>query len=285
MHAQDLVGQTHVITGASDGIGAVAAKTLSQRGAKVVVVGRSPEKTRAVAQAAGGDPLICDFAHLDQVHQLAQSLLAHYPHIDVLVNNAGLIWGNQRTVTPDGHEMTFQVNHLAPFLLTNLLKNRLLESKARIINTSSIGNLMGKVNLADLQHEKHYQAFRVYGTTKLQNILFTTELAKRWGQQGIQTAAFHPGPVATQFGNQGSAGVRLLYHTPLKNLLLISPEKGADTLIWLASSEPGKDWRSGSYYVKRKLGKVNKQVHDPQLAAGLWERSLELVKSYLNLAN
>jgi NAD(P)-dependent dehydrogenase (short-subunit alcohol dehydrogenase family) len=276
----NLAGQTMVITGASDGIGAIAAKELSRRGAKVVVVGRSPEKTRAVAQAAGSEPYICDFADLAQVKALAEKLKADHSRIDVLLNNAGLLW-DKRLMTKDGHELTFQVNHLAPFLLTNLLKERLIESKARIINTSSIGNMMGNVQLDDLESEKRYSAMQAYATSKLENILFTKELVRRWGDQGITSAAFHPGPVASQFGNGASSYVRLVYHTPLRHLLLITPEKGADTMIWLASSQPGKDWNSGSYYAKRKLGRVHRQTLDAKLAEGLWDKSLAMVKDLL----
>ncbi len=278
---QPLAGQTIIITGASDGIGAVAARELSRMGATIAVVGRSPEKTRRVAEAAKAEAFICDFAELSQVKNLAHKLLERYPRIDVLVNNAGLIW-NLRSLTQDGHEVTFQVNHLAPFLLTQLLHPRLAKNKARIINTSSIGNLMGKVNLNDLEFEKGYTAMKAYTTSKLENILFTKEIARRWSAEGIRTASFHPGPVATQFGNSASASVRLLYHTPLKNLFLISAEKGADTLIWLASTTPDKDWKNGVYYVKRKAGRFNPSSNDEALAKGLWEKSMEMVKPFLN---
>lgn len=275
-----LAGQTLVITGASDGIGAVAARELSRMGASIAVVGRSPEKTRRVAEAAQAEPFICDFAELSQVKTLAEQLLARYGRIDALLNNAGLIW-NQRSLTKDGHELTFQVNHLAPFLLTQLLHERLAESKARIINTSSIGNLMGKVNLDDLEFEKGYSAMKAYTTSKLENILFTKEIARRWSSEGIRTAALHPGPVASQFGNSASASIKLLYHTPLKNLFLISSEKGADTLIWLASTQADKDWQNGGYYAKRKPGRMNPQASDAALAKGLWDKSLEMVRPFL----
>ncbi|MGV3524929.1 MAG: SDR family NAD(P)-dependent oxidoreductase [Candidatus Sericytochromatia bacterium] len=272
-----LSGQTIVITGASDGIGAYAAQALSRRGAHIAVVGRSPEKTRRVAENCGGRAFVCDFAQLTQVKALAQQLLDAYPQIDVLANNAGLI-GHTREISADGHELTFQINHLAPFLLTLLLKERLESSRSRILNTSSIGNNMGYLDLDDLDSAKNYNAMRVYGTTKLENILFTRELARRW--PSIQTAAFHPGAVATQFGHGGSPMVRLLYHTPLKHLL-ITPEKGCDTLFWLIDGSPGRDWISGGYYAKRKPGRMHRQAHDLDLARGLWERSLERVQGLL----
>lgn len=286
MTAKDLSGKTILITGASDGIGAAAAKILHQQGARVVVIGRSPDKTKRVAEAIQSDYFICDFAKLAQVKDLAQQLLAKYPQIDILVNNAGLIWDSKRTLTEDGFEMMFQVNHLSPFLLTYLLKERLWESHSQIINTSSIGNNMGRLKLDDLNSEQSYRNFIVYGTTKLENILFTNEIHRQWSDKGITTASFHPGPVATQFGNQADFLTKLIYHTPLKDIMLktgmlIHSEQGADTLIWLINSECGKDWQSGGYYSKRKPGRMSPQASQAELAKGLWEASLNLLKPFL----
>ncbi len=271
-----LQGETIVITGGSDGIGAAAARALHDRGATVVVVGRSPEKTRAVAKPLGADHFIADFAHLDQVRSLAGELLERYPRIDLLANNAGLIAGD-RTVTADGHEMTFQINHLAPFLLTNLLRERLMASGARIITTSSVAHTRGHVDLDDLESERRYSPLRAYGTTKLENILFTRELARRWGGHGISAAAFHPGMVATQFASGNNGPLRLLYQTFLKHLFLIDADTGADTLVWLATHRPGVDWQSGGYYVKRNLVTTAREADDGDLARRLWDRSAELV--------
>jgi len=271
-----LQGETIVITGGSDGIGAAAAGALHERGATVVIIGRSPGKTRTVAERIGADHFVADFAHLDQVRSLAGALLARYPRIDLLANNAGLI-GGDRSVTADGHETTFQINHLAPFLLTNLLKERLVASRARIITTSSAAHTRGHVDLADLESERTYSPFRVYGTTKLENILFTRELARRWGSQGISAAAFHPGIVATQFASGTSGLLHLLYQTFLKHFFLIDAAKGADTLVWLATHRPGDDWQSGGYYVRRRPAKTTPEANDAELAQRLWDRSAELV--------
>jgi NAD(P)-dependent dehydrogenase (short-subunit alcohol dehydrogenase family) len=274
-----MTARTIVITGASDGIGAAAARALSQSGDRVVIVGRSPGKTAAVAEALGTDHLVADFACLDEVRTLAAELQERYPRIDVLANNAGGIMGDRET-TVDGHEKTFQVNHLAPYLLTTLLMDRLVASQARVINTSSAANLLfGKIDLDDLQGETKYSANKAYGDAKLANILFTRELHRRYNDQGLTTAAFHPGVVATSFSTGSTTLMRLIYQTPLKRLLL-GAEQGADTLVWLATATPGADWASGEYYEKRRIQKANKQAYDAQLAADLWEQSTALVAAH-----
>src|SRR5665647_2032781 len=244
-------GRTIIITGASDGIGAAAARKLSLGGDRVVIVGRSPSKTATVAAEVGADFFIADFADLEQVRGLAAELLQRYPRIDVLANNAGGIMG-AREGTVDGHEKTFQVDHLAPFLLTTLLIDRLVASGASVIQTS--------------------------GDAKLANILFTAELHRRYHDRGISTAAFHPGVVATSFSTSSTSIMRFVYKTPLKRLLL-SPEQGSDTLVWLATSRPGTDWASGRYYEKRRITGANRQAYDPNLASGLWERSEAMVSA------
>jgi NAD(P)-dependent dehydrogenase (short-subunit alcohol dehydrogenase family) len=185
----------------------------------------------------------------------------------------------ERQVTVDGHEKTFQVNHLAPFLLTVLLLDRLIESGASVLNTSSVGNrVFGKVDITDLESERGYRAIKAYGDAKLENILFTKELHRRYHGAGISTVAFHPGNVASNFGNESASKViSLAYRTPLGKLALIGPEQGSDELVWLASATPGVDWISGAYYDKHKIGKANKQADDPVLAEQLWERSLDMV--------
>ncbi|TFC19583.1 SDR family NAD(P)-dependent oxidoreductase [Cryobacterium algoritolerans] len=264
--------RTIIITGASDGIGAAAARKLSMDGEHVVIVGRSPAKTASVAAELGVNFFVADFARLDEVRGLAAELRERYPRIDVLANNAGGIMGT-RQLTVDGHEKTFQVNHLAPFLLTTLLIDRLSESSATVVNTSSAANsVFGKFDLDDLDAERSYSPNRAYGNAKLANILFTRELHHRFHDQGISTAAFHPGVVATGFAAGSTSIMRLIYRTPLKRFLM-PPEQGADTLTWLATARPGSDWISGEYYEKRVMQKANPQAHDPALAAGLWARS------------
>ncbi len=272
-----MAGRTIVITGASDGLGAVAAQRLIRSGENVVVVGRSPQKTAAVAAPLNADYFVADFADLFQVRELATQLLARYPRIDVLANNAGGMMGAQRVTTVDGHEKTFQVNHLAPFLLTTLLLDRLIEARGTVINTSSIGNRFGHIDITDLDHQRGFQAQKAYGSAKLANILFTKELHRRHHGDGISTAAFHPGPVASNFGAESGKLMQLVYHSPLKNVALIGPERGSDQLVWLASATPGTDWTSGEYYTKYTPGWRNKQANDRLLAEQLWERSLAMV--------
>jgi NAD(P)-dependent dehydrogenase (short-subunit alcohol dehydrogenase family) len=270
-----MTARTIVITGASDGIGASAARTLSQQGERIVVVGRSAEKTERIAGEIGADYFVADFAELVQVRELARQLKETYPRIDVLANNAGGIMG-PRQLTADGHEKTFQVNHLAPFLLTTELMEVLTASNATVINTSSAANGFGKLDLDDLDSARKYSTNRAYGTGKLANILFTTELNSRYGAQGITTAAFHPGVVATNFAAESTSPMRHAYKTFL-NRFLLSPDQGADTLVWLATATPGKDWISGAYYAKRSLAKANKHAYDAELARALWERSEAMV--------
>jgi NAD(P)-dependent dehydrogenase (short-subunit alcohol dehydrogenase family) len=270
-------GRTVIVTGASAGLGAAAARRLSELGAEVVVVGRSPEKTAAVAMSIGVEPLVADFAHLDQVRELADKLLARCPKIDVLANNAGGLF-SKHTVTDDGHELTFQVNHLAPFLLTALLRERLAATPgARVINTSSVANRFGSVNLDGLDNtDGRYVAFRTYATTKLENILFTRELSRRTADQGIVASCFHPGPVASEFGRDSFA-TGLIYRTPLKKLFTISVDQGAAPLVHLASMDDPASV-NGVYFHRMTLnGATNGQADDEQLAAGLWERSAALV--------
>ena len=271
--------RTIVITGASDGIGAAAARALSRSGDRVVIVGRSPQRTQAIAAELGADHFIADFSRLAEVRTLASDLLKRYPRIDVLANNAGGIMG-ERELTVDGHEKTMQVNHLAPFLLTTLLMDRLLASRASVINTSSTANRFGRINLDDLDNERRYSPNKAYGDAKLANILFTRELHRRYNARGLVTAAFHPGVVATSFSTDSTSVMRFLYQTALKRML-ITPEKGADTLIWLASTAAGVDWQSGEFYEKRRVQSANRQAADAGLATALWERSADMVATDL----
>ena len=268
-----------VITGASDGIGAAAARMLAASGDQVVLVGRTPEKTMAVAQELGADYFLADFTDLAQVQTLAVALARKYPRIDVLVNNAGGVMGPLE-VTVDGHEKTFQVNHLAPFLLTTQLIETLVASRATIINTSSAAHrLMAKFNIDDLDAEKHYSANAAYGNAKLANILFTRELQRRYGRRGLNAAAFHPGVVGSNFAAE-SAGVIKLAYGVLSKRFMISPIQGADTLVWLATGQPGVEWTPGEYYFKRKVTRVTKTAADSTLAVQLWESSAVMIAAF-----
>ena len=270
--------RTIIITGASDGIGAAAARRLKANGENVVVVGRSAQKTKAVAGEIGADYFIADFARFADVRKLASDLKAKYTHIDVLMNNAGGIFGD-RNRTVDGFEKTLQVNHLSPYLLTNLLMDTLISSKASVIQTSSVAaRMFGHIDLDDLNNDKKYSPSKAYGDSKLANILFTVELHRRFHELGLSAAAFHPGNVATSFASDSTSLMRFVYITPLKHLVLIGPDKGAVTMVWLAMGTAGTDWQSGQYYQKKEIAKTNKQAYDAELAKGLWEKSAGMVE-------
>jgi NAD(P)-dependent dehydrogenase (short-subunit alcohol dehydrogenase family) len=266
-----MTSQTIVVTGASDGIGAAAAKELSSRGNRIIVVGRSPNKTAAVAESIDAEYLTADFASFAEVRLLAEKLLELCPTIDVLANNAGGLMG-KREVTVDGHEKTMQVNHYSPFLLTSLLLDRLVASNARVINTASVANRFGKLDFANVELESGYSASKAYGNSKLANILFTRELHKRYADSGIVTAAFHPGVVGSNFAAESSSWLSLAYGTFAKRFLL-SSEQGADTLVWLATASPDIDFAPGETYEKRQLLRINPQAFDEDVARQLWDVS------------
>lgn len=272
--------KTIVLTGASDGIGAAAARQLATAGHRLILVGRSVEKTKAVAEAASAEFLTADFARLDEVRELAEqiSALVDGDGIDVLANNAGGIFGD-RTPTVDGHEKTIQVNHLAPFLLTNLLLPQLLQADAAVINTSSVGHrLFGRIDVDDLDNDRRYSANKAYGDAKLANVLFTKSLHTRFHADGLSSVAFHPGTVRTNFASDSSTIMRLVYRSPLKHLLLTSTAEGGSVLRWFIEGTPDETWYSGAYYDERTLSnRVNPQVDDADLADALWRRSAELV--------
>lgn len=269
--------QTIVITGASDGIGAAAAGQLHRLGHKVIIVGRSIDKTKAVAGELQAPYYIADFSKLDDVRKLAEKLRANHPDITVLANNAGGVFG-KRQLTVDGFELTMQVNHLAHFLLTNLLLSILVRNKAIVINTSSVAHsLFSDFDITDLNMANKYTPNKAYGNAKLENILFTKELQRLYGSAGISAVAFHPGNVATSFASNSSSWLRFIYHSPLRRFArLLTPEDGAKTLVWLATSKPGSDWKPGEYYIKKKLVKTSTMANDPSLATELWQRSVKI---------
>lgn len=266
-----------IITGASDGIGAASARQLKQSGREIVVVGRLRAKTESLARELGVPFHLADFGKLDDVRRLAQELL-RYERIDVLANNAGGIMG-ERQVTEDGFEKTFQVNHLAPFLLTSLLLDRLISSRAKVIQTASVAaNMYGKrFDLTDLNNARDYQPHLAYGNGKLANILFTRELHRRYHAQGLATVAFHPGVVRSNFASDTTHFMRLFYHSPLKYLITISPEASARRLTKLVSGTPGLDWQPSQVYDGDKLMPVNLKDEGGRIARELWERSEEML--------
>ncbi len=277
MSEQTMAGRTILVTGASDGIGAESAKALAAKGATVHVTGRSPDKLRPIAEAVGTEPLIADFSRLDDVRRLGEQINDRVDSLDILMNNAGGTFAPSKK-TPDGHEPNFQINHLAPFLLTNLLRPQLAAAgTSLVVNTSSVGNLMGKIVLDDLDYE-HRRAIelRAYGTGKLMNIAFTRGISQRWSGDGIVAAAVHPGPVGSSFGRD-SWFVGLVYRSPLKRFATISVAEGAAPLIALAERGPDPEI-DGRYFSRFAVdGRENAQAHDQSIIDGLWERSEALV--------
>jgi NAD(P)-dependent dehydrogenase (short-subunit alcohol dehydrogenase family) len=272
--------KTILITGASDGIGAAAARLLAGAGHRLLVVGRSKKKTEAVAQETGAEPFVADFARFDDVRTLASRVRVALggDGLDVLANNAGGIFGDP-TPTVDGHEKTMQVGHLSPFLLTNLLLPQLLSARGAVINTSSVGHrLFGHLDVNDLDNHVRFSANKAYGDTKLANVLFAKSLHRRYHGEGLASVAFHPGNVATNFASESSSAMRFVYHTPIRHLALISADKGGANLAWFIAGTPDETWESGAYYDQSTLStKVNRQVDDADLADALWNRSVDLV--------
>lgn len=273
-----------MVTGATDGIGKETALGLARLGAQVIVVGRTPAKIAATVEqikAQSGnqkiDSLQADFSSLEQIRKLASTFNQRYDHLDVLVNNAGGIFGS-RSETADGFEWTFGVNHLAPFLLTNLLLPALQAAvqrsgSARIVTVSSAAHAMSKLNFDDLQNQRRYSAFRVYAQSKLANVLFTYELARRLSGTGITANALHPGGVASNFGS-GQPGL----FSKLIGLAMsfgITPAQGAQTSIYLASS-PEVAGVTGKYFSNQKPARSSPTSKDPAAAARLWQISEQL---------
>lgn len=254
------------------------AREFKSQGANVVIIGRSLEKTKKEAQRLNVPYYVADFSKLDDVRILGKKIKNKYPEIDILINNAGGIFGD-RELTVDGYEKTMQVNHLAHFLLTNILLDNLLKSKAIIINTSSVANkVLSNFDINDLNLANNYSSNIAYGNSKLENIMFTKELNRRYGNEGISVVAFHPGNVATSFAKDSNSLLRFVYQTPLKHLMRLStPEKGTDTAIWLATTAPGVDWQPGEYYVSRKITEANKLAYDETIAKSLWEQSAKMI--------
>ena len=267
----DLDGRTIVVTGASSGIGAAAARALAARGATVVPVGRSAERTGAVAAELGVEPLIADFARLEDVRTLAERLLVRCPTIDVLVHNAGAMVPERR-VTEDGHELTLQSNYLAPFLLQQLLHERLSASQARVIVTSSVGHWFGRLRLDDLEYaQRAYSPFGAYATSKLADLVFARELARRAPESGITAVAFHPGAIGSRFASDARGAAGLLYQTGFGRRLTLTNEQGAAPLVYLASV-PDPWSVNGQYLSKLKLdARSSRQARDPALGRALWD--------------
>jgi retinol dehydrogenase-12 len=270
-----------VVTGANSGIGLEIVRGLARQGETVVLVGRDERRladARAQVQRDTGseqlDVLLADFAALDSVRACAAAFRERYDRLDVLVNNAGLVL-NRREVTRDGYEKTLQINHLAPFLLTGLLLDRVEASApARIVNVSSDAHRAGRLDFDDLQSERSYRAFRVYGTTKLCNVLFTIELARRLEGSGVTANAVHPGFVRTNFGRNNAGPYRASIKL-LQNLVALSPQQGAQTPLYVATS-PEVEAVTGRYFVKCQVQVPAGAARDAETARRLWAVSEQL---------
>jgi retinol dehydrogenase 14 len=273
-------GTTVLITGGTSGIGNATAVAMAAMGANVAIVGRNQERGEAAVEEIKAQShnesvelMLADLSVQAEVRRLAEEFLERYDRLDVLVNNAGLVQ-SKRTETPDGIETTLAINHLAPFLLTNLLLGCLEQSApSRVITVSSEAQRWGTMDFEDMQSRRKYRGFPVYGMTKLANIMFTYELAERLDGTGVMANCLHPGSVGTNFG-QNNRGAMALFFRTFKPFMR-SPEQGADTLIWLASS-PEVDGVSGKYFSDRKEIEAKKVAYDPAARRRLWEISEDL---------
>ncbi len=271
-------GEVCVVTGATSGIGKATAAALARRGAQVVLVGRDRDRGAATAAelaTAGASPPrleIADLASREQVRALAGRLSA-LERIDVRVNNAGLMAG-QRRVTADGFAQVFAVNHLAPFLLTNLLPGKLTAAApARVVTVASDAHTAARLDLDDLQLERERDSWRAYANSKLANILFTRELARRLEGTGVTANCAHPGVVRTRLGREGSLLLRL--GLMLARPFLLSPQRGTGTIVYLATF-PEVAGATGGYYVKRRRREPSAAARDEAAARRLWQLSEEL---------
>lgn len=282
----DMQGKTVVVTGANSGIGFETAAALASMGAHVLVTARNADKGRAavaaITQQLHGEGqvqlVVFDLADLSSVRRGAAEILEQAPRLDVLVNNAGLVL-SERAETVDGFEATFATNHLGPFLLTNLLLERLqASSPSRVVNVASTAHTAARKGIPfdDLQSTKHYRGMRVYGQSKLANMLFTLELARREKGHGVTANSLHPGTVRTGYGAGGDARGFLAFGIKIASPFFLSPAKGARTSVYLASS-PEVEGVSGEYFVKCTPRRPRQWALDSDAARQLWQVSEELV--------
>ena len=277
-----MVGKTVLVTGGSGGIGKATAVGLARLGARVGITGRDIARAeaaaadiRAASNNAAVDALAADLSSQTEVRRLAHEVLDRYPRLDVLVNNVGGFWAHRR-VTADGLEHTFALNHLAAFLLTNLLLDRLKASApARIVTVSSGAHAAGYIDFDDLQAEQKYAGQRAYNASKLANVMFTYELARRLEGSGVTATVLHPGVVNTAFGAEDQAAFFTIL-SPLLRPFMKAPTRGAATSIYLASS-PQVEGLTGQYFASSKPKKSSKLSYDSAAARRLWQVSAELV--------
>ncbi len=279
----NMQGKVCMVTGANSGIGKVTALGLAQMGATVVMVCRDRARGEAaqdeIKTKSGNnavDLLLADLSSQKSIRQLVETFKQHYTQLHVLINNAGVFMLTRRA-TVDGLEMTFAVNYLAPFLLTNLLLELLKASApARIVSVSSEAHQAGYINMDDLQAERHYRPMRAYGQSKLALVLFTYELARSLEGTGVTANCLHPGFVATSIGQGGLGPIGRTVAKFILALLGVSPEEGAKTSIYLASS-PDVEGVTGKYFVKSMPKESASISYDESLQRQLWEESAKLV--------
>lgn len=277
-----MTGKTVLVTGGTSGIGKATAVRLAAMGARVGITGRDPARTiRAAADIAteSGNPAVdafpADMSSQVAVRQLAADVLAAYRRLDVLINNVGGFWAH-RHLTVDGLEHTFALNHLAPFLLTDLLVQRLKESTpARIVTVSSGAHSMGRIDFDDLMGERAYSGQRAYNQSKLANVMFTYELARRLDGTGVTATALHPGVTSTSFGSEDTARGWAPLIAAMRPFMK-RPARGAETSIYLASS-PEVAGVTGQYFTDRKPANAHVSARDLVVAARLWQASADLV--------
>ena len=273
-------GKVVVITGATSGIGRAAAERLAQLGARLVVIARDQSRgaaalarLKALAPGAAHSVRYADLSRLPETQRVGEEIAGAEPRIDVLINNAGAIF-SRRHVTPEGLERTFALNHMSYFILTRVLRNSLIAAApARIVNTASNAHRVGHIDFDDLQSANAYRPFPVYGTSKLCNILFTRDLARRWSGKGVTANCLHPGFVASRFGD-GSGGL-LSWVVRVAKTFAISPEKGAETIVYLASS-PDVDALSGEYFYECRPVTPTAAARDDAAAKRLWMESAKI---------
>lgn len=274
---QSLAGRTCLVTGATSGIGEQTALGLARLGARVLIVGRDRsrgERSRAELAEQSGNPavelLLADLASLSDLRRLADDVAQRTRQLHVLVNNAGVV-NLSRTTTADGFETTFAVNHLAYFLLTQLLLPLLERSApARIVNVASDAHKFAPLDLDDLQSERRYRSMRVYGASKTANLLFTFELARRLEGRAVTVNALHPGAVGTRLGHNNGWLGRLA--TGLMKPFFLTPEQGAETSLYLATA-PELAQVSGRYFAKKRERDPARHARDPVAAQQLWKES------------
>ena len=280
IHSGPMTGRTVLVTGGSGGIGRATALGLAAMGAHLAITGRDRGRTEDAAReirAAGRgqvDVFVADLSSQSQVRRLAGEVLQSLSRIDVLVNNAGGYW-NTRHVTADGLERTFAINHLAPFLLTNLLLDRLKGSApARVVTVSSNVQAIGRIDFGDLQGERSYSGARAYNQSKLANVLFTYELARRLQASSVTANALHPGVVRTSFGAEDPGSVQRLF-TPFMRPFMKAPDRGAATSVHLVSA-PDLEQVTGRYFASSKPRRSSRRSYDQAAAARLWQVSADL---------